>query len=97
MKLFHSINEWLRYNDRYDTGLEPIEVAGLICWVGPICRAESPYNLQPALKGWSDEGVPAGSPMPKSVSSLRKGKNSTVDGVRTAYILLVGLIDIYNG
>ena len=74
-----------------DTGLEPVGVAGPICW------ARSPYNLQPALKGRSSEGVPAGSPMPKSVYFLRKGKNSTIDGVMTAYLLLVGLLDIYSG
>ena len=31
--------------------------------------------------------------MPKSVSILRKGKNSTIDGVMTAYLLLVGLLE----
>ena len=41
--------------------------------------------------------MPAGSPMPKSVSFLRKGKNSTVDGVITTYLSLVGLLDIYSG
>ena len=35
--------------------------------------------------------------MPKSVSFLRKGKSSTVEGVMTAYLLLVGLLDIYSG
>ena len=49
------------------------------------------------MKGWSDEGVPVGSPMAKLVSFLRKGKNSTVDGVMIAYLLLVGLLDIYSG
>ena len=38
-----------------------------------------------------------GSLMPKSVPFLRKGKNSTVDGVMTAYLSLVGLLDIYSG
>ena len=42
-------------------------------------------------------GALTGSPMPKSVSFLRKGKNSTVDGVMIAYLLLVGLLDIYSG
>ena len=41
--------------------------------------------------------MPAGSSMPKSVSFLLKGKNSIVDGVMTTYLLLVGLLDIYNG
>ena len=49
------------------------------------------------MKGWSGEGVYAGSPMAKSVSFLRKGKNSTVDGVMIAYLLLVGLLNIYSG
>ena len=63
----------------------------MICWAG------SPNNLQPAVKGWSSEGAPVGSPMPKSVSFLRKGKNSTVDDVVIAHLLLVGLLDIYSG
>ena len=50
----------------------------------PVCWAKSLRNLQPALKGWSGEGAPVGSSMPKSVSSLLKGKNSTVDGVMIA-------------
>ena len=37
------------------------------------------------------------SPMPKLVSFLGKGKNSNVKGVMTAYLLLVGLLDIYSG
>ena len=74
-----------------DTKVKLIGVAGPICWVG------SPNNLQPALKGWSDEGVPSGSSMPNSVSFLWKGKNSTVGGVMIAYLLLVGLFDIYSG
>ena len=41
--------------------------------------------------------MPAVFPMPKSVSFLGKGKNSTVDGVMTAYLLLVGSLDIYSG
>ena len=41
--------------------------------------------------------MPAGSPMPKSVSFLLKGKDSIVDGVMIAYLLLVGLLDIYSG
>ena len=49
------------------------------------------------MNGWSDEGAPAGSSMPKSVSVLRKGKNSIVAGVMIAYLLLVGLFDIYSG
>ena len=53
--------------------------------------------MQPAINGWSGEGAPAGSPMPKSVSFLRKGKNSTLDGVMIVYLLLVGLLDIYSG
>ena len=54
-------------------------------------------NQQPTVKGWSSEGVPVDSLMLKSVSFLWKGKNSTVDGVMNAYLLLVGLLDIYNG
>ena len=54
------------------------------------------YNLQPALKGWSGEGAPAGSPMPKSVSFLLKGKNSTVDDIIIAYFFVVEWVDIYR-
>ena len=49
------------------------------------------------MKGWSGEGALVGSSMPKPVSFLRKGKNSTVDGVMIEYLLLVGLLDIYSG
>ena len=56
-----------------------------------------PNNLQPAMNGWFGEGAPVGSPMPKSIYFLRKVKNSTVDGVMITYLLLVGLLDIYNG
>ena len=35
--------------------------------------------------------------MPKSVSILLKGKNSTVDSVMTTHLLLVGLFNIYSG
>ena len=63
-----------------DFGLNLLGVAGSICW------AELLYNLQPALKGWFDEGVPASSPMLKSVSFLLKGKNSIVDGVMIVYL-----------
>ena len=49
------------------------------------------------MNGWSDEGVLAGSHMPKSVSLLWKGKNSTVDGVMIAYLSLVRLLGIYSG
>ena len=71
--------------------LEPVGVAGSIQWAG------LPNNLQPAMNGWSGEGAPVGYLMPKSVSFLRKGKNSIVDGVMIAYLLLVGLLDIYSG
>ena len=57
--------------------------------VGPVCWAESLYNLQPVLKGWSGGGAPAGSPMPESASFLLKGKNSTIDGVLIAYLFVV--------
>ena len=74
-----------------DTGLEPVGGAGSICWVGSL------NNLQPTMNRWSGEGASAGSPMPKSVSFLRKGKNSIVGGVMIAYLLLVGLLNIYSG
>ena len=74
-----------------DTGLEPIGVVGPIYWVG------SSNNLQPALKEWSGEEASADSPMPKSVSFLKKGKNSIVDGDMIAYLYLVGLFGIYSG
>ena len=65
--------------------------------MGPICWVGSPNNLQPAMKGWSGEGMPACFPISKLVSFLRKGKNSTIDGVMIVYLLLVGLLDIYSG
>ena len=37
------------------------------------------------------------SPMPKSVSFLRKGKRSTIDGFVIAYLSLVELLGIYRG
>ena len=54
------------------------------------------YNLQPAQKGWSYEGAPAGSPMPKSISFLLKTKNSTVDVVMIAYLFVVEWVGIYR-
>ena len=39
----------------------------------------------------------ATSPMPKSVSFLRKGKISTVEGFVIAYLSLVELLGIYHG
>ena len=63
---------------------------------GPVCWAKSLYNLQPALKGWSDEGAPAGSLLPKSVSFLFKGQNSTVHGVMLAYLFVVEWVGIYK-
>ena len=67
-----------------DSRLDPLRVVGSVCWV------EALYNLQPALKGWSDEGAPVGSLMPKSVSFLLKGKNSTIDDIM---IVLLSLLD----
>ena len=49
------------------------------------------------MNGRSGEGAPTGSLMPKSVSLLWKGKNSTVDGVMIAYLSLVRLLGIYSG
>ena len=40
--------------------------------------------------------MPAGSPMPKSVSFLLKGKSSTVDGVMIAYLFVVEWVGIYK-
>ena len=48
------------------------------------------------MNGWSGEGAPADSPMPKSISFLQKWKNLTLNGVMIAYLLLVGLLDIYS-
>ena len=53
-------------------------------------------NLQPALKGWSGEGAAAGSPIPKLVSFLLKGKNSIVDGVMISYLFVVEWVGIYR-
>ena len=39
----------------------------------------------------------AASPMPKSISFLRKGKRLTVDGFVIAYLSSVELLDIYYG
>ena len=41
--------------------------------------------------------MPAASPMPKSVSFLRKGKRSIVDGFMITYLSLVELVGIYHG
>ena len=68
-----------------DTRLGSKGASGPIFWIG------SPNNLQSVMKGWFGEGVPAGSPMPKSVSFLRKGKNSTVNGVMISYLLFGGI------
>ena len=48
-------------------------------------------------KGRSGGGMPAASPMPKSVSSLRKGERSTVRNIVIAYLSLVELLGIYHG
>ena len=74
-----------------DSRLDLFGVVGPVCWVG------SSYNFQPALKGWSGEGVPIGSLMPKSVSFLLKGKNSTIDDVLIAYLFVVEWVGIYKG
>ena len=63
-------------------GLDLFGVVGSIYWTASL------YNLQPALKGWSGKGAPAGSSMSKSISFLLKGKNSTVDDVMIAYLFL---------
>ena len=39
----------------------------------------------------------ADSPMPKSVSFLRKGKRSTVDGFVITYLSSAELLGIYHG
>ena len=52
--------------------------------------------MQPAQKGWSGDGAPANSLMPKSISFLLKGKNSTVDGIMIAYLFVVEWVDIYR-
>ena len=62
----------------------------------PVYWAESLYNLQPTLQGWSDGGAPASSPMPKSTSFLLKGKNSTIDSVMIAYLFVVECVGIYK-
>ena len=59
--------------------------------MGSICYVGSPDNLQPVMSGWSGEGAPTGSPIPKLVSFLWKGNNSTVDGVMIAYLLFGGI------
>ena len=64
---------------------------------GPVCLAESLYNLQLALKGWSGGDAPISSPMPKSASFLLKEKNSTIDDVMIAYLFVIDWVDIYKG
>ena len=54
-------------------------------------------DIQPAQKGWFGGGMPATSPMAKSVSFSRKGKKSIVDGFVIAYLSLVELFCIYHG
>ena len=54
-------------------------------------------DIQPAQKGWFSGGMPATSPMAKSVSFSRKGKKSIVDGFVIAYLSLVELFCIYHG
>ena len=49
-------------------------------------------DVQHAQKGWSDGGMPGASPMPKSVSFLRHGKRSTVDGFVIAYLSSVFIV-----
>ena len=63
-------------------------------WAGLLSRIV--YNLQPALKGWSGEGAPTGSSMPKLVSFLLKGKNSTVNDVMIAYFFVIEWVGIYK-
>ena len=53
------------------------------------------YNLH--RKGGMAGGVSAASPMPKSISFLRNGKRSTVDGFVIAYLSSVELLGIYRG
>ena len=48
-------------------------------------------------KGGPAGGVPVASPMPKSISFLRKGKRSTVDGFVIAYLFFMELLVIYRG
>ena len=42
-------------------------------------------------------GVPTVPPMPKSISFLRKGKRSTVNGFMITYISSMELLGIYHG
>ena len=60
-------------------------------------RSSGWIDLQPAQKGWSSRSVSTASPMPKSVSFLRKGKRSTVDGFVIVYLSLMELLGIYRG
>ena len=73
-----------------DYGLDLLGVVGSVRW------AESLYNLQPALKGWSGEGAHVDSSMPKSASFLLKEKNSTLDDVMIAYLFVVEWVGIYR-
>ena len=66
----------------------------ILGWIFSGSLGQIVSNLQPALKGWSDEGALAGSPMPKSVYFLLKGKNSTVDDVMIAYPFVVEWVGI---
>ena len=73
-----------------DSKLDLLRVVGSVCW------AESLYNLQSALKRWSNGGAPTGFPMPKSAYVLLKGKNSTIDGIMIAYLFMVEWVDTYK-
>ena len=64
--------------------------------VGPVCWAESLYNLQPALQGRSGGGAPADSLMLKLASFLLKWKNSTIDSVMIAYLFVIEWVGIYK-
>ena len=60
-------------------------------------RSSGRIDIQPAHKGWSGGGASTASWMPKSVSFLRKGKRSTIDGSVIVYLSMVELFGSYHG
>ena len=69
-----------------ETGLELARVIGPVRWACMILNLHIKGGS--AGGGGGGGGVPVASSMPKSVSFLRKGKKSTVDGFVIAYLLL---------
>ena len=72
----------------YWYGPDPVETSESIRRVCMTCNRH--------IKCGPTGGVRAASPIPKSVSFLRKRKRSTVDGFVIAYLSSVELLSIYH-